>query len=114
MTITLTLEGVLLTAVAVAAVVLLIYLSILIKNLIKTLKKVDDILVDAQVVTSVAASKTKQLDGLIDDVSESVGVMVDAVKGNQSIVTAATNFVNAASALIGMVKMPEKKSKNKK
>lgn len=114
MTVTITLKGVLLTLLALAGVVLLVYLTLLVKKLIDTLKEVDVILKDAQVVTSIAADKTAKVEGIIDGMGESVGVVVDAIKGNQNVVKAVTNFVNATSSLAGILKKTGSKEKEKK
>ena len=91
MTVTLTLEGVLLTIIAVLVIVLLIYLILLLKKLMVTLAKVDTILDDAKVVSETASDKAQKLDGIVDGISSSVGTVVDSIKGNQNIVSAATS-----------------------
>lgn len=109
MTVTITLEGVLLAIMAVLAIILLIYLILLVRKLIATLAKVDDILVDTKVVSETASDKAKQLDGIVDGISISVGTVIDSIKGNQSIVAAAANIINAASNFAGIAKRPHKK-----
>ena len=86
MTITITLQGVVLTLLAAVGIVFLIYLTLLIKKLIGTLKEVDVILKDSQVVTSIAADKATKVDGIIDGVGDAVQNVVDALKGNQNVV----------------------------
>ena len=109
MTITITWEGLLLTALALAGAVLLIYLIVLVSNLIKTVKKANDILDDAKVVSEITADKAQKLDGIIDGVSESVSDL----KGNKNIISAATNVVNAVSNLAGMAKAADRKKDKK-
>lgn len=113
MTVTITLQGALLTTIAVLAIVLLIYLILLLRKAIATLVKVDAILDDAKVVSQTASDKAQKLDGIVDGISSSVGTVVDSIKGNQNVVAAATSMVNAASSFAGVVKKPSKKNKKK-
>ena len=114
MTITITWQGVVLTLLAAVGIVFLIYLTLLIKKLIGTLKEVDVILKDSQVVTSIAADKATKVDGIIDGVGDTVETVVNAMKGNQNVVNAATSIVNAVSSLTGMLKKGEMKQRRKK
>ena len=113
MTITITWEGLLLTALALAGAVLLIYLIVLVSNLIKTVKKANDILDDAKVVSEITADKAQKLDGIIDGVSETVSDVAETLKGNKNIISAATNVVNAVSNLAGMAKAADRKKDKK-
>lgn len=114
MTITLTLKGALLTAIAVLVIILLIYLIVLLNNLIKTLKQVNLIMEDAKVVSATAAEKAQQIDGIVNGIGSSVGTVVNSLKGNQNVVSAATSVVNAASSFAGVVKRDKKSKKTKK
>lgn len=109
MTITITWQGALLTAIAVLGIILLIYLIVLISNLIKTVKNANKVLEDAQVISAIAADKAKKIDGIVDGISDTVSTVVDTVNGNKNIISAATNVVNAAAGLAGMVNRSEKK-----
>ena len=109
MTITITWQGALLTAIAVLGIILLIYLIVLISNLIKTEKNANKVLEDAQVISAIAADKAKKIDGIVDGISDTVSTVVDTVNGNKNIISAATNVVNAAAGLAGMVNRSEKK-----
>ncbi|MBR5129554.1 MAG: hypothetical protein IKU67_05830 [Firmicutes bacterium] len=113
MTITVTLKGALLTAIAVLVIIFLIYLIILLNNLIKTIKQTNLILDDAKVVSATAAEKAEQIDGIVSGIGSSVGTVVNSIKGNQSVVSAATSVVNAASSFAGIVKKDKKNKKNK-
>ena len=110
MTVTITLKGALLTIIAVVAIILLIYLIALIRKAITTLNKVHIVLDDAKVVSEVTADKAKKVDGIVDGISDSVGTVVNSIKGNQSVVAAVTNVVNAASSFAGIVKKPTNKN----
>ncbi len=113
-TLTITWEGVLLSVLAIAGICLLVYLIVLLKKVTETLKEVDKILEDAKVISAVAADKAQKVDGLIDGAADTVGTVVNAIKGNQSMVSAATNFVNATSSFANIMKKTEPKQKRKK
>lgn len=113
MTITVTLKGVLLTAIAVLVIIALVYLIILLNNLIKTLKQTNLIMEDAKIISATAAEKAQQIDGIVSGIGSSVGTVVNSIKGNQNVVSAATSVVNAASSFAGIVKKDKKKKKTK-
>lgn len=104
MTVTITLKGALLTILALLGMVLLIYIIALVRKLIGTLKRVDEILGDTKTMTEVASQRVQQVDGIVDGLEDTVTVMVDAVKGNQSIVEALTHIVDATSSFIGIIR----------
>ena len=110
---TITWEGVLLSVLAIAGICLLVYLIILLKKLTETLKEVDQILADAKVISAVAADKAQKVDGIIEGAADTVGTVVNAIKGNQSMVSAATNFVNATSSFANIMKKTEPKKGKK-
>ena len=107
MTVTITLKGLLLTLLAVLGMVLLIYLILLIRKLIGTLRQVDEILADAKVVSGIASDKAQVVDGILHDAGETVGSITDAIRGNQSIVAAASSLVNTFSSVIGLIRRHE-------
>ena len=111
---TITWEGVLLSVLAIAGICLLVYLIIMLRKVIETLREVDQILADAKVISAVAADKAQKVDGIIDGAADTVGTVVNAIKGNQSMVSAATNFVNATSSFANIMKKTEPKQVKKK
>lgn len=68
MEITLTLKEVAIIAIVIAIVVFFAYCTSLVKNLIITVKRTNVILEDAQVISKIAAERTQQVDGTIDNV----------------------------------------------
>ena len=106
MTVTITWEGVLLTIIAALVIVLLIYLIALIRKTMTTLNKVNSVLDDTKVVSGIASDKAQKVDKMVDAVGESVGTVVNSMKGNQSIVAAITNIINAVSSFAGIVRKP--------
>lgn len=104
MTVTITLKGALLTIIALLVIVLLIYIILLVKKLIGSLKQMDAILADTKSMTKVAADRVEQVDGIVDGIGETVGQVVDAMRGNQSSIAAATHIIDAGSSLLGIFK----------
>ena len=114
MTITITLEGLLLTLLAVAGIVLLIFLTVLVNNLNKTVKNANRVLEDAKVVSAVTADKAKKVDGLIDSACVCLAYVALALNVIKRFIAGWTNVVNAATNLAGMAKNAgKKKEKNK-
>lgn len=109
MEITLSIGQVLLGLLIIVGVIALIYLIVLLKKLTGTLTELDSVLEDAKKITTVVADKTEKASVLIDNVGETVGQMSGVVKGNQSTIKAATNFVNATTSLVNLVKGKETK-----
>ena len=121
MTVTITLKGILLTVIALLVIVLLIYIIVLIRKLIDSLKRMDAILGDTKTMTKVAADRVQQVDGIVDGIGDTVGQVVDAMRGNQSSIAAATHIIYAGSYLLGILKKKKsgdesetKKAKQKK
>ena len=114
MTITVTYEGFILTVLAVLGMVLLVYLILFFRKLIGTLRQVDEILSDAKVVSGIASDKAQLVNGIIDDAGEAVGSITDAIRGNQSIVAAASSLVNTFSSVIGLLRRKAEKEVDKK
>ena len=121
MTVTITLKGILLTVIALLVIVLLIYIIVLIRKLIDSLKRMDAILGDTKTMTKVAADRVQQVDGIVDGIGDTVGQVVDAMRGNQSSIAAATHIIDAGSSLLGILKKKKsgdesetKKAKQKK
>ena len=91
-----------------AVLVLLIYCIIVVKNLIPVIKNVNKILEDSRVISGIAAENAKEVDKIIGDVSSSVGSISDIIKGNQSVIAALTNLVNAIGSLRNLLQREKK------
>jgi len=115
MTITLSVQEALIGILIIAAIILVIYLIVILSKLKPTLEKLDRVLDEVEVITGTTANKVEQVDEIIAGVGDSVSTVVGALKGNQSLLLGATNFLNAAASLCGVVKKPsirkEKKEK---
>ena len=106
---TITLKDAGLILIGVGLIVLIAYCIAFMKNLITTVKHTNHILEDAQVVSKMAADKTKEAEKVISDVVTSFGSVSNIIKGNQSAVAALTSIVNALASLKNLIKKTEKK-----
>lgn len=79
--------------------ILIVFGIVFMRNLIVTIQHMNRILTDAEKISAIAAERSEQLDGLVGDVSESMGQVTEMIKGNQSIVSALTSIVNAVTSL---------------
>ncbi len=96
--------------IVIALLVLLGYCIALIKNLIVTIKHTNKILEDTEVITAITASKAQAIDGIINDVSETVGNVSDFINGTASPIKAISVIINAAAAVKSIItgeKTPE-------
>ncbi len=87
-----------------ALTVLLVYLIVLVKNSIETVKRTNKILADTEEMTALANKRTKDLDGIVENVSTAVGAATESFKGKESSIKSLSNLVSAISSLIGMIK----------
>lgn len=106
---TITLGDAGLILIGLAVLTLLIYCIVFVKNLIPVVKNMNKILEDTEVITGIAAERSKDVDKIIGDVSTSVGSISDIIKGNQSVVAALTSLVNAIGSLKNLLDRKEKK-----
>ncbi|MBQ6622110.1 MAG: hypothetical protein IJH75_04680 [Mogibacterium sp.] len=86
MQMTIDLKELLLILLIIAAVVLVIYLIVMVAKLIPALKNLNLVLDDVKRITTVAANKAESLDGVIDETSDMVLGVVDAVRGNTNMI----------------------------
>ena len=111
MTFTLTLTDLLLAVLIVAGILVLFRLAQVLKELIPTLKSVATITADAEKLTEKAKEKAEGMDEIIDNAKSGLASMARALKGEQSFIKGAGNFMNAATSLIGMLKEKDKEEK---
>ena len=81
-----TLKEIGLFGIFVALFILIIYMIFFIKNLTTTIKHTNSILEDAKVMTDIAQKRTKDVDEIIDDVSDSFGGISNALKDRKTYV----------------------------
>jgi len=84
--------------------VLLIYLVILVANLIKTMRQAQTIMKDVETITGIASKRTKDVDGLLEDVIKSASSIVSNLKGEVSLAKVGTAIVNLVTAVRGLIK----------
>ena len=84
--------------------VLIIYCIALMKNLVTTVKHANKILEDAQVISKIAADKSKEVDQIATDVIDAVSNVSEIIKGNQNKISALTSIIKALTSLKNIVK----------
>jgi uncharacterized protein YoxC len=87
----------------VGGLVLIIYLIVLVRNLNETLKKANEVIEEAHIVTEIAAKRMQEVDGIVDDISTSVKSISENLKGHISIAKIAAAVVNLATSVKGFV-----------
>jgi predicted PurR-regulated permease PerM len=93
----------------VGLIILVFYGIYLIRNLTATVKSVNRILADIEEISEIAAKRSKDVDRLIGDATESMGSLADIVKGNQSTIAAITSIINAVGSLKNLLRTNKKK-----
>lgn len=83
----------------VALLVLIIYLIQLTRKIMTSMDHTINILEDVAIITDLAAKRSKDVDGIIGDVSESVESLSQAVKGDQNIFSAISSVIKAVAAV---------------
>ena len=111
MEITIDLKTLLLGLLIIAIIVLVIYLIVAVANLIKSLKSLSKVLDDFQVVSDIAAARSKQIDHVVNDVATTVSGATSQIKDNQGIIKSLQILVGAIIAIKNVVsKNNEKKA----
>lgn len=110
MEITFTLKEAGIFLIFVAVIILLIYVIILVRGLIPAVKNTKKITDDAAVITSIARKRTEDLDGVLDDVTDSVHGLSEALKGKESLVQSLSSIGKAITSLIGLLKKGNEES----
>ncbi len=114
MAFTITLKELIMIIIGIGILVLIAYLIKLVKALTETCLRTNKVLEDVEVISAIASEKAQKIDDIADDAIESIGVIADIVKGNQSSVKAATNLVNSLASIRNLMKEPDKKKDKKK
>ena len=103
MSVTLDLKTLLIALVLIALIILIIYAIVMVKKLLVTLNHTNKILEDFEVVSGIASERSQDLNGIISNVSGTVADLSDAVKGNQSTVSAIASIAKSAASIKGMM-----------
>jgi len=97
-----------LIVIGVGIIIFIAYCIAFVKNLVITVKHANKILEDAQVISKIAADRSKEVDKVVNDLVYSVGSVSEVIKGNQSTVAALTSIVNALASLKNIIKKEKK------
>ena len=100
--------------IGIALLILIIYLILLVRKAIDTLKKADVVIQDSQEITGVAAKRTKQLDGAIDDLADSITGVASAFRGKQEATKNLGTFLSALAAIKNVLTKDKETDSRKK
>ena len=101
-------KSLLLSILIIVLIILAILAMVAVYNLIKTLKQSQKVLDDFEVVASIASERTKQLDKIINDVSNKIKAGQNAFNSIPIIISAVSKIANVIS------KQNEQKASNAK
>ena len=99
MNVTIDVKALAIVVVVIAAVVLAVYLVKALKRMIVTLERANKILADVEVVSGIAADRSKDVDNVIGTVSESVSDLSEAIKVNRNVMSPIVSVINAISTV---------------
>lgn len=99
MNISLNLTDALIIGLIVVTIILVIYLIVLTAKAKETLRKVDDILEDANRISKIAAEKTEVIDGVIDNAADTMMGIVETVHENSSLIGKVASVGTGAAAI---------------
>ncbi len=108
MSVTIDLKTLFIILVLIALLFLIIYAVVMIKKLLVTLDRTNKILEDVQVTTEIVANRSKDVDGIIGNVSESVASISSSLKGDQTTVAAVASIAKSLASLKGLVARKDK------
>lgn len=99
MNISLNLTELLILVLLVLTIALVIYIMTLVSRTKKSLDKLDSVLEDANRISTIAAEKTEQIDGVIDNATDTVMGIVETVHENSSMISRVASVGTGAMAV---------------
>lgn len=104
MNVTIDVKMLIFAIVGIALIVLIIYLIQLARKLMVTLEHTNKILEDTQTVTELAAKRSKDVDEIISEITESLSTVSKTVRGDQNVFAATAAVIKAAAAVVNAAK----------
>jgi len=102
MDISISIKDLILVLLGAGGLVLIIYLVFLVKNLITTLKSANVVLKDVETISAIAAKRAQDIDGIVDDVVDSVGTVAKNLKGKESLSKTISSAIGFLTSLKGL------------
>lgn len=100
MNVTIDLKILALAILCIALIVLIIYAIVLLRRLLVTVNHANKILSDMEVASGILAERSQDIDGVIEDVTESVTTIKCAVKEKQTALSATSSVVKAIISIM--------------
>jgi hypothetical protein len=98
---TITIKDLMMFLLGSGGVVLIIFLIVMVGNAIRTLKSMTRVLQDVEVISAIAAERTKDLDGVIENVAESVSTVASNLKGKNGLLSTISSVISLLTSLKG-------------
>lgn len=102
MYITLSLKDIAIGLVLLAVFVLIIYIILFFKNLITTLKTSNEILIDVKSMTEVVEKRTLEIDGVVDDITDSISKAAKSKSGG-GVLAQLSNIAAAINTIVKII-----------
>ena len=104
MVVTLSLKDIILFILFICLIVMVIFATVLIAKIIPTVKQLNEVLKDTKEITEVAKKRVNDVDGIVDDVSISMGGVAKALKGEENLMQSLSSVSKAVTSLVGLMK----------
>ncbi len=88
--------------VIIAAIICLVFLAKVFKRLIVTVEKSNEILDDVKSMTEIAERRSRDLDNMVGNITDSVEGITEAIKGNETIIKQLSAIASAVSSIAGI------------
>lgn len=88
--------------VIIAAIICLVFLTKVFKRLIVTVEKSNEILDDVKSMTEIAERRSRDLDNMVGNITDSVEGITEAIKGNETIIKQLSAIASAVSSIAGI------------
>lgn len=89
--------------VLIALVILIVYGILLLRKLLVTIERTNKVLSDVEIISELAASRSEDLDGIVDNVSTAASELSGAMAGSSFIGTV-SSVAKTAASLKGMIR----------
>lgn len=110
MDVTIDIKALLIVLVLIALIVLIVFCIFLIRRLIETLTHANKVLEDVEVISQIAASRSEDLDGIIDNVSEAATGLSGAMSEG-SFVSTVSSVARSVASLRGLLKEEDEETR---
>ncbi len=102
MDVTIDIKTFFLVLVLIALVVLIVFAILVMRKLLVTLERTNTVLEDVEVITEIAAARSEDLNGIVDNVSVAATELSDSMTG-PSFISAVSSIAKSAASIKGIL-----------